>query len=250
MITNILICDDELWHRKVLRGFIMEVVEEKKVCIEEAESGIEAIEKCKKQKYEIIFMDIKMGAYSGLEAGKIIRKQDPFTHIVFVTSYNAYVFDAVKQTHCYDYILKPVKKEEFHKTLQGLLKKIYEPMVESTDMGKEKNILRIQLEEDPISIPFTDILFIEKKEKLSVIHTYHQIFYSKLSLGELEDQLTTDFFRTHKSYIVNMESISSLRPFTSYTDEIFFQSYSITAKCSARKRKELKQRLKYYKKGI
>jgi len=69
---------------------------------------------------ELVFLDIEMPRKNGLELAKEIKKYNPDTVIIFVTSYNKYAIQAIKQA-AFDYILKPVNQEELGQSLNRLL---------------------------------------------------------------------------------------------------------------------------------
>ena len=68
--VRVLIVDDNLINRKVARGFLKSYAFQ----LAEAESGPEAIELVRQNRYDIIFMDHMMPMMDGIEAAEIIRK--------------------------------------------------------------------------------------------------------------------------------------------------------------------------------
>jgi len=105
---KILICDDEVGVRESLN-----LILEDDYSLSFASSGIEAIEKIKKEKYDVILLDIKMSSIDGLETLEKIRKISPPTKVIIVTGYQSVetASRAVK-LGAVDYITKPLESKE------------------------------------------------------------------------------------------------------------------------------------------
>jgi two-component SAPR family response regulator len=81
---------------------------------------LKAIEKVKKINPQLVFLDINMPQKQGIDAASMILEQCPYTDIVFVTAYDQYAVEAF-EVHALDYLLKPLSKERFHKTIKRVL---------------------------------------------------------------------------------------------------------------------------------
>jgi len=81
---------------------------------------LEAEEKVRSMKPGLIFLDIEMPGMNGLELAEKIRNCCPAASIIFVTSYNKYAIQAIKQS-AFDYILKPVDRDELTESLDRFL---------------------------------------------------------------------------------------------------------------------------------
>jgi len=107
-IKKILICDDEVGVRESLN-----LILEDNYSLSFASSGIEAIEKIKKEKYDAILLDIKMSSIDGLETLGEIRKISPLAKVIIVTGYQSVetASRAIK-LGAIDYITKPLESRE------------------------------------------------------------------------------------------------------------------------------------------
>jgi len=88
----------------------------------EASNGLEAVEKARHLRPDIVLMDVKMPGYNGLWATRLIREEMPQTKVVMVTAFDDDddLFEAIKNG-AVGYILKNVKAEEFVNLLSGVM---------------------------------------------------------------------------------------------------------------------------------
>lgn len=107
MGERILIVDDAMFMRRVLRGILENNGYE---VAGEASNGIEAIEKYKELKPDLVTMDITMPDMTGLEAVKAIREIDGSARVIMCSAMgqNAMMTEAIKNG-ALDYIIKPFK---------------------------------------------------------------------------------------------------------------------------------------------
>src|ERR1043166_1528402 len=105
MIKTIIV-DDEEPARERLRDLLGEHPEIE--VIDEADSGISAIEKIETLEPEMVFLDIQMPGCSGIEVVKSITTR-PLPKIIFCTAYDQYAVQAF-ELNALDYLLKPVTR--------------------------------------------------------------------------------------------------------------------------------------------
>lgn len=83
----------------------------------------QAVEAAKKHQPDAVFLDIHMPDMNGLEAAERIHQVSPGSDIVFVTAYDAYALEAFEH-NALDYILKPIQRERFMKTVRKLKERL------------------------------------------------------------------------------------------------------------------------------
>ncbi len=90
--------------------------------VEEAFDGLNAIEKVKAQRYDLVLLDVDMPRLNGLETLKLIKEHDPSIIVLIMTAY-ANLNDAVQAVKdgAYNYISKPVKSDELMQLLDKAL---------------------------------------------------------------------------------------------------------------------------------
>lgn len=104
---KVIVADDEHLMREAMKRMI-EMVEDFEVCAV-AETGIEAVEACRKWDADIIFLDVIMPDQNGIEAGKIIRTFNQKIAIYLISAYNE--FDFAKEAiriQVAEYLVKPL----------------------------------------------------------------------------------------------------------------------------------------------
>lgn len=85
-------------------------------------NGEDATEKCKKVRYSVVLMDIRMAVMDGITALHRIKDHDPSTPVIIMTAYSS-VSSAVEalKTGAYDYLTKPLDFDELKITLERAL---------------------------------------------------------------------------------------------------------------------------------
>lgn len=80
---RILVVDDD----KALRESLLDIFEAHGYRAESAKDGAEAVQKCRENRYDLIFIDIKMPVMNGVESHKEIKKIQPGAVVVMITAY-------------------------------------------------------------------------------------------------------------------------------------------------------------------
>ena len=115
-MTRAVIADDEPLMRSQLRGRLAELWPELEI-VSEAKNGVEAVEQVEEHRPDVVFLDIRMPAKTGIEAAReISRLEGRLPEIVFVTAYDQYAVDAFEQG-VIDYVLKPAERERLAQTV-------------------------------------------------------------------------------------------------------------------------------------
>lgn len=116
---KILIVDDE----ELIRTVIKEYASLEGYTVEEAENGIEAIEKCKKENYDLVIMDIMMPKLDGYQAVKEIHK-DKNTPILMLSA-RGEEYDKLLgfDLGIDDYVMKPFSPKELMARIKAILKR-------------------------------------------------------------------------------------------------------------------------------
>jgi len=238
LITAIIV-DDEESARNVLSNLITRFCPQIKIT-KTCSNVIEAVEAIKKHQPDVVFLDIEMPNYAGYEIVSFFKEID--FEIIFVTAYDQYAIKAF-EISAVDYILKPVEIDRLKESVQKLSSKVelksnqesYKALTENlkTD-GVSKLVVRNN--QGQAIINTSSIVAIEAQESYSCIYTENEKHLMSKNLKHFENILVdnTDFFRSHKSWLINMGKVKS---YSKSKFEILLES-NITAKLSKYKKPE------------
>jgi len=211
MITAVLI-DDEFYSIDVLTQLLKNFTTTPVKVLGTANNLDEGIKVINSTKPDIVFLDIDMPNKSGMDIFKYFKK--PEFKIIFVTAYKQYAIEALKNSAT-DYLLKPIDYKELSEALSKVSKLLEQEqqqreledkinLLSAADMDG-KNIV-LDIETGFIMENTKNIEYCYADHSYSVIVTYlgKKITVTK-PLKDLQELLPTNqFYRTHKSYLVNM----------------------------------------------
>lgn len=213
MYTAIII-DDEEMARTLLQGMIAEycpTIETVEVC-KDLPTGVKSI---RKHKPDIVFLDIEMPGHSGLELLDFFDESEVNFSIIFVTAYNRYAIQAFKLS-AVDYLLKPIEVEDLQHAVslfeknKSRFKENYTVLKENIKPTSSKKIALHTL--NTVSfIETKDILYFQGDGAYTKVFLKDgKLITVSKGLKNFENILAdnSDFFRCHKSYIVNIHHIT------------------------------------------
>ncbi len=210
------IAEDNIPFRNKLVQIITSLGIEMEYCTENAEELLKVIDEINPG---IVFLDIGLPGLSGIEAAKRIRADHPDAEIIFITGCGDYLKEAM-ELYAADYITKPLHVERFKETLNRIKRK----------MLATQKLLQIKSGDKIELLRENDIYLVEAFKKKTIIHTSGKAFEADHSLKELEGALSDNiFFRTSRSYLVNIQKINYIKPFSRTSYEISFRNKNCKA---------------------
>ena len=157
--------------------------------------------------FDLFFLDIRyqennVNDYDGLLLGKYIRSihHYRYTPIIYVTSIPEKIQEALSETECFYYVLKPYLKEDILRCLENVL---HSPLVKDSSFTFE-NFWggRVTLPENQI------LYFCPGSHRRIEVHTAEGAYdTAQYTLNDLEQLLRHDFIRCHRKYLVNIKKI-------------------------------------------
>lgn len=219
MELKVLIIDDDEGMRLVLRKIINKTEGFK--LVGEAQSGETGFGLAETLCPDIVFLDIEMPGMGGVECAKKIIDIAPKTFIIFATAHENYMSEAF-EVYASDYLIKPFKIDRILTTLKRI-KDIFVnkdvAILKQTPYNKDSLAkLVIKNKEGTSFIDCKDIIFVERENRNTIIHTVDERLVSSESLTEIEERLDKSiFFRSHKSYIINLSMIYKIYPYGRWT---------------------------------
>lgn len=219
MAVRAMVVDDDSGMRLVLLKALKNIdgIE----IVGEAADGRTAIGLYEAVKPDIVFLDVEMPEVNGIDCAKKIMDINPKTKIIFVTAHGEYMSEAF-ELYAFDYLVKPFKLERIHQTIERIktVEAIDETKLITKIVKHEKGLekLIIKNKEGMSFIDINSIIIIQRENRSTVIYTTDESYSTSEGLGELEDRLDkTQFFRSHKSYIVNLSRIDKIFPYGRWT---------------------------------
>lgn len=208
-----IIIDDEERARRVLKTSLADHCSDVEVLTTCADvpSGVLAINKYKP---DVVFLDIEMPEYSGFELLGFFREVD--FEIIFVTAYNQYALQAF-EVSAVDYILKPIRIDKLELAVDKL-----KTQLATATMYDRLETLKVNLSSEQIqkiAVPVSDGLIFVKVNEISHIEadgSYAKLWLTNGStmlvskkLKYFDDLLQNqnNFYRLHRSHLVNMQNI-------------------------------------------
>ena len=242
---KVLLADDDADIRLILRKLIMKV-DGFTVC-GEAEDGETALQLFTTQRPPLVFIDVEMPKLNGIECARRIAEIQPKTFFIFATAHEEYMPDAFG-LYAADYILKPFKIERVIQTLERIKNLHHEPVQIAAPFHEmirhEKGLAKLLLKsKDGISlVDMAEIILIQREERSTVVYTQTERLVTSESLSDIEERLDQAmFFRSHKSYIINLALIAKIYPYGRWTYLVKMKNTSQDALLTAERYEELEK---------
>jgi DNA-binding LytR/AlgR family response regulator len=205
MKITCLAIDDEPLAVKKIAAYIQKIPFLELVA--ECRSAFEAMEIIRSNKIQLIFIDINMPDFSGMEFVKSLTEKP---YIVFTTAYSEYAVEGF-QVEAVDYLLKPISFSSLLKAANKVKELVdLKTAIVSETVKSTANHLFVKSEYKLVRIELDDIKYIESQHEYIKIHLVNSSpVLTQLSLKSIEEQLSPDkFMRVHRSFIVQLNKIS------------------------------------------
>ncbi len=211
-----IIVDDEELARKMLLEFLASHPEIEVTA--ECANGFEAVKAVTELKPDLIFLDIQMPKLDGFEVLELIGTDHA---IVFVTAYDEYALRAF-EIHAVDYLLKPFPAERFETALQRAKErlggKLPAPAELATSARPPAQFLERLVVKDGTRvyvIPVAKLEYAEAQDDYVALSTEGKKHLKQQTISSLESALDPQrFLRIHRSYIVNLEKVTKIEPYS------------------------------------
>jgi two-component system LytT family response regulator len=224
-----LIVDDEPLARKGVR-ILLEKDPDVRI-LGEAGDGIEALERIKADRPDLVFLDVQMPEMSGFEVLESLSP-DELPLVVFVTAYDQYALNAF-QVHALDYLMKPFEDERLQEALDHAKAQLQrkngtpstrrlQEMLEATKAERGR-VGRIMVRSGGriTFVRVDDVDWIEAQGDYVCLHTQGKKHLVREKISDLEAQLSAgQFLRIHRSTMINVSRIKEMQP-------LFHGEYSV-----------------------
>lgn len=173
-------------------------------------NAMEAMKLLQQQTAELIFLDIQMPGLTGLQFIQSLRVKPM---IILITAYEKFALEGFN-LDVVDYLVKPVSLERFVKACNKAYDLYQLKHKPATGNETAPEYFFVNVEYSLVKINFSDITFIEGLKDYVKIHlsNSNKPIITRISMKSLEEQLpAAKFLRIHKSYIVSLHHITSVR---------------------------------------
>jgi two-component system LytT family response regulator len=210
------IVDDEELARQLLREYLWEAggVE----IVAESGNGFDAVKAIGELKPDLVFLDVQMPKLDGFEVLELI---DPPPAVIFVTAYDEYAMRAF-DVHAVDYLLKPFHLDRLKKALEKARARLGEPKPVASELtaaarppGQKIERLVVRDGTKVHIIPIGKLDYVEAQDDYIALHSEKKNYLKQQTISSIETQLDPRrFVRIHRSYIVNLERIARIEPYS------------------------------------
>jgi DNA-binding LytR/AlgR family response regulator len=194
-ITTIIL-DDNLEHLSYLEKLLLEI--EEISLVQKFTNSIKAQEWLSKNKVDLLITDIEIKNLNGLELMEQLEKPP---QVIFASTYPEYAADSFKLDPLH-YLAKPINEIDLRIAIERAKNKLLKKEVEEHIIIKEGHALFHK-------INLSDIFFVEADDDYVIVSCKAKKYRTHSSLKVIHKRLTENFIRTHRSYIVNKQHITT-----------------------------------------
>ncbi|HPJ45058.1 MAG TPA: LytTR family DNA-binding domain-containing protein [Tenuifilaceae bacterium] len=198
--------DDEPLALKQIESYIDKTPFLEKIAV--CESAMQALQVLQEQPVDLMFVDINMPDLSGMD---FVKSIDNPPKIIFTTAYSEYAVEGFR-VDAIDYLLKPISYPDFLRSANKAKSWFDNQTEKDVQVDSNEQFLYIKSEYKILRINHSDIKYIEGMREYVKIHLVNQKpVMSLISMKKLEEFLPeAKFMRVHRSYIVNLDKITTI----------------------------------------
>ena len=213
-----IIVDDEELARQIVREYLTHAPDVEIAA--ECANGFEAVKAVAEHNPDLIFLDIQMPKLDGFEVLELIE-----THaaVIFVTAFDQYAMRAF-DAHAVDYLLKPFDQSRLQSALDRARERLalHTPAPAAAELSAAARPPGAMLERVVVKdgtkvhiIPMAKLDYIEAQDDYIAFRSEKKSYLKQQPISNVETQLDPKrFVRIHRSYIVNLERIARIEPYT------------------------------------
>ncbi len=201
---HIAVCDDNLDELSHISSLLEDYCHEcdSSVTYEAFHSATELIETMRSRRFDLLLLDILMPAITGMEAAEEIRRLDNEIPIIFLTSSREFAVESYR-VGAKDYIMKPACKDQIFPSISKQL----------AIFKQEDSYLTLKTGSGIVRLPFSQIVSVEViNRSVQFVLTNGEVREAYGYLTDYESTLLTDpnFYKPHRSYIINLRQVTEL----------------------------------------
>jgi two-component system LytT family response regulator len=183
------------------------------------DSAIEAMQIMQKETVDLLFLDIQMPGLTGLQ---FIQSMSSPPMIILITAYEKYALQGFN-LDVTDYLVKPVSLERFIKACNKAKQLFDLKIQQKNEPATAPEYFFVNVDYSMLKVNLDDIIYVEGFKDYIKIHlksSKHPVV-TRMPVKTIEEQLPASaFIRIHKSYIVSIASITSVRKSAVFIDSL------------------------------
>jgi DNA-binding LytR/AlgR family response regulator len=170
-------------------------------------SGAGALRLLKKQRPDVVFLDIVMPGLSGLDLAHVLARFQEAPRIVFVTAYDCHAVDAF-ELNAVDYLLKPVREERLHEAIR----RVVDARTDSGDGNEDDETIPVERGGVTRFVQRSEVRYVEAQGDYARLHTGASSHLIRVPLSTLEEEWDeAGFVRIHRSLLVSTNHLLEVR---------------------------------------
>ena len=206
MSIKCLIIDDEPLAINVIKKYLTDINDI--VIVETFNNAIDAINFLKDNHIDLIFLDINMPVFDGLNFIKSLEKK-PL--IVITTAYKEYAAETY-ELDVTDYLVKPISLPRFMKSINKVFNSLEKNKYLNQFSKKDRPFIFLRINKKKLQKVYLDeILVVESLKDYLKIFTTTERFIIHQTLSSFTDDLPKDkFIRIHRSFTISIDKVDSI----------------------------------------
>ena len=204
---KVLVVDDEALARSRLRTLLEDCKSPAVHLDGEAGNAPQAMEWLRRQRFDVVLLDIHMPGTDGLALAGTIRTLPQPPAVVFITAHTEHAVQAF-ELEAADYLTKPVRLQRLQAALQKVERTI--DMRRGLKAYFPEEVLIIQDRGNLLRIPLVQVLYLKAELKYITVRTATKRYILDGSLSELEDKHKAQFMRIHRNALIARRAVRAL----------------------------------------
>lgn len=151
------------------------------------------------QSFDILMLDVEMGAMNGVELAKRVRSGNEDVQIVFITGFPDYIAEGYEVSALH-YLMKPVFQDKIGEVLDKAVR----------NLRRNERSLMVLQNGAMLRLPVSGVFYVEAFAHTTRVVTQESSYDLQKSITEMEKMLVGDFVRCHRSYLVNLSHIRKI----------------------------------------
>lgn len=152
---------------------------------------------------DVLFADIKLdnSSMNGIDAVRSLLNSNDITEVIYVTGYMEYCESVYETRHTY-FLVKPVSQDAFDRALGKAIENL---------RTQQDKVLPVTYKGQTTYLRTNEIEYVESNLRKVHIHATHGSYEMYATVSDLINRLPASFERCHKSFLVNMDAVTTLR---------------------------------------